>query len=349
MNLKRNMNILGIFSTTSSTLGKKLIKSTLTIPKFNFASKVYNSENLRFQKTFKFTKNSEKQKEIKSRGRYQENLIAIKELELKIKDEEYLMYTSAPGKNTEESLKVMKRDKEQEQLEEVDVEMEELKPVNIAHKNKKMDLEDRRRILVNENESIKSRILSLNENNSTKNKKEDGEMRISYIRDVFSYSFTFGNKFLNPNFFEGVNKVEDEKPWSVKKEEIEVDTKQSNLENEIGIVLDQMIEKEMKTFDISHTPIPHKLASKPLLRSIPADLNQPPVLLVEGDLNCNYDLNLEYERLFRLTKNDDFGQKIKEDQDKEDEKDEAAQDEEKDFFNSGNQPNTLIADTSMSI
>ena len=109
-----------------------------------------------------------------------------------------------------------------------------------------------------------------------------------------------------------------------------------------------MINKEMQKFDVNQTPIPHRLGEKPLLRTVPVDLNQPPSLLVEGDLNVNYDLGLEYERLLRLSNNDDFGQKIKEDQDKEEEREEI-QEEEKDFLNEGDQPNTLSIDRSITM
>ena len=166
---------------------------------------------------------------------------------------------------------------------------------------------------------------------------------------MFSHSYSFANRFLNIETYEQVNKQDLDKPWTVRKEEEEINKKQSDLEKEISVVLDDMINKEMSKFDIESTPVPHRLADKPILRSIPADLNQPRILLVENDLNCNYGLDLEYERLLRLTRNDDFGQKIKEDQNKDEDKDEVIQDEEKDFFNDGNQPNSIMSDPSISI
>jgi hypothetical protein len=349
--LSKNITSNGIFKNTLAT--NKIRNFTLhnVLPKQNFSSKLYSAENLKFQKTFKFTKNSEKLKEITSREKYQDNLKKIKELDQQIKEEERLMYTSAGEKGvvSGSGMMVMRRDRDQDQSEEMDFDKEELKPVNIVHKNKRKELLENRRSLINENEGIKIKYLTMGKKSSKSKSDDEYEyIRNSQIRDIFSYSFSFGNRFLNAETYESTNQMEDEKPWGVKKEEQEVNTKQSNLENEISSVLDDMINKEMQKFDIDQTPIPHRLGEKPLLRSIPVDLNQPPSLLVEGDLNVNYDLPLEYERLLRLSKNDDFGQKIKEDQDKEEEKEEI-QEEQKDFFNEGDHPNTLSIDPSLTI
>jgi hypothetical protein len=355
--ISKNITSKGIFKNTIDTkfLSNFALINQNRLQKYNFSSKLYSAENLKFQKTFKFTKNSEKIKEISSRQKYQDNIKIIKELEEQIKEQERLMYTS-PGQKgvlSGSGMMVMRKDKDQDQdqdqNDDMDFEKEELKPVNIVHKNKRKEFIDKRNSLINENEGIKLKYLITGTTNRKFKSEDQYEyIRNSQIKDVFSYGFSFGNKLLNSETYESTNKSEDEKPWSVIKEEEEINTKQTNLENEISSVLDEMINKEMQNFDVNQTPIPHRLGEKPLLRTVPVDLNQPPSLLVEGDLNVNYDLGLEYERLLRLSNNDDFGQKIKEDQDKEEEREEI-QEEEKDFLNEGDQPNTLSIDRSITM
>lgn len=312
--------------------------------KFSFSNKLYSSENLKFQKTFKFTSNPDKQREIKNKGKFIENKIKIKQLEQEYNYYENLTYSEESNKSGK-SVIVMKRS-DKNIMDDENFEDERLKPVNIAHQNKKNEIDKQLKSLRAENERIEIRYLG-----KPKSSKKDDEfefIRISHIKDMFSQNYSFANKHLNPLTYEQINNREAEKPWSVRKDELEVNEKQNNLEKEISNILEESISKEMSNFDLITTQIPHKLATKPILRSIPADPNQPSFLLVEGDLNCNYDLGLEYERLYRLTKNDDFGQKIKEDQEKDDDKKSVSTiEDEAEFFNSGNQPTTLTPDTSI--
>jgi len=319
-------------------------KILLKVQKFSFSNKLYSSENLKFQKTFKFTSNADKQREIKNKEKFIENKIKIRQLEQEYNNYDNLTYSEDSNKSGK-SVIVMKRS-DKNLMDDENFEDERLKPVNIAYQNKKNELDKQLKNLKAENERIEIRYLG--KNKSSKKDDEVEFMRISHIKDMFSHNYSFANNHLNPLTYEQVNNREAEKPWSVKKEEIEVNEKQNNLEKEISNVLDESISREMSKFDILSTQIPHKLATKPILRSIPADPNQPSFLLVEGDLNVNYDLDLEYERLYRLTKNDDFGQKIKEEQDKDDEKKSVSTiEDDADLFNSGNQPTIISADTSI--
>jgi len=314
-----------------------------------FISKLYNKENLKFQKTFKFTENKEKKKELNLKEKYFENIKQISILEKEIMNEDNLMYSenNKPGIK-ENKILMMKKSQESDTEDQTEINEINFSAIDVEHKNKKIELERQFKNLSIENENIKY-YLSEKKGKSMQSSKEYGIIRASAIRDIFSNSFSFGNKLFNPEFYESINKNHEDKPWSIKKEEIEIVQKQINIELEVSALLDEVVNKEMKNFDIEKTIIPQTLVDKPIIRSLVSDLDQPDILLVENDLSCNYGLNLEYERLIRLSKNDDFGQKIKEDKKKDNDREEIIQEEDKNLLNGGNQPNVIFANSMNSI
>ena len=111
--------------------------SVFNFTKFRFSSKVYNSENLKFQKTFKFTADGAKQKEIKNRDKYFDNKIKIKQLEQEIKKYDTLMYTS---ESTNVKQAIMMRKSEKLDVDSDINDEEKLKPVNTSFKNNRDEL-----------------------------------------------------------------------------------------------------------------------------------------------------------------------------------------------------------------
>ena len=216
--MKNNITILKLKSNIN-------LKNIINFPTFKFSSKIYSQENIKSQKVFKFTTNSDAKKELKNREKYLHNLSKIQELKISIQNEDYLTYntseSSQPVKSSSPSNKVFMMKKSSEDFEDnssQDNSLEEdFKPINASHKNKKLELSAQMKNLIRENEEIMPK--SLKNNFSKKNSSDSGDkigfIRSSMIKDIFSQNFSFNNRFLTSTFYEQVNKVDEDKPFRI--------------------------------------------------------------------------------------------------------------------------------------
>lgn len=312
---------------------------------------LYSKENLKLQKIFKFTKDPEKKEAMQEKEFYLTNLKIIKVLEKEIFREEVLALTT-PFKEEKNNKKMMRKDEDEKKNEDFEEEVtygHRYSPIHIGHMDQMSNLKARLAEIKGFNNYFQQKYSP----KSTESQKEYGFLKASIFRDVFSSSYSFGNRMLNPLFFESVNQPADERPGILIKEENDINLKQHNLESEIHLIVKEMLDRDLKNFDVESTAIPHNLPVKPVIRTVLVDQNQPDILLLEGDLNCNYDIGLEYERIVRLNQNDDFGRQIKDEQvvEEDDQEEEIQQEEvnDKDLFGLGNIPSTISVDTSISV
>lgn len=138
-----------------------------------------------------------------------------------------------------------------------------------------------------------------------KSEKRMETIKASAIRDLFSNNFNFGNQFLTNSFYESIFYFEADGETQDVDEEI-LTKEQNEIQKEVEELLDKSLEYEMKDIEIDKFKVKHTLGSKPIIRTVLVDTNQPDILLLENDFNLEFDTELEYERLLRASENDDF-------------------------------------------
>lgn len=306
MFVKNSINFTNNIKLKYSNIGKELGK---VVSKFAFTSirlnpnnlpqnpySAKNMQNINSRKIFKFSKNSEDKKHLENKKKIAENMKRIKILKDEIKKEDILAYTAKPKENVAGRIVLMKSTRDGEF------------GITNEHTQKKADLIKELRNLKRSNLKM-----TIEENEGLQSKPQDEEkdiIRASMIKDIFSHQYAFNNKFLSPSFYEP---YEDQSiPYSIRREEEEVISRQNIAEAEIRNVVEEMIDKELKGVDIFSLKVPVKVQGKKIIRSLPAKAPTPGLLL-ENDQSCSYELGMEYERLLKLgTMDDDFGNKIKE-------------------------------------
>ena len=231
-----------------------------------------------------------------------------------------------------------------------------LNPINYEARRKKTNLSAELRDLSIEVEKFRDFLGHREKISISPRLREKKEQIVHFglIKNVFSHEFRFSNRFLSQEYFEQINMTDDSKPYDIRKEEQELEEKQKALEGEVSEYINEKLNKEIEKEKIETLRIPKIIASKPFVRTPASKEDQPSILLVENDLNLVYDLDIEYERLLKVTsKKDDFGFKVKEEDDKQ-EVEERGEDENepeesiKDCINSGNSGNLNKIDSMIS-
>ena len=137
-----------------------------------------------------------------------------------------------------------------------------------------------------------------------------GYIKASAVRDVLSSDYNFGNPMLSVSTFNALTEYYDKDRKLYSHEEKLLKEMELNITKELESLIDKGLEYELKDLDLNTMKIDHNLPKKPIIRTVLVNLNQPDFLLLEGDLNMNFDTNLEWERLLRLTGDDDFVTKL---------------------------------------
>lgn len=313
----------------------------LNLQSSNFSAKLFAKENIKSQKIFKFTKNQTDQEILKTKEKLQSHLSQINHLKQQIKKFDFEVYNTQPKDPNLKNIKYLKREEDDAKLD----------PINYDARRRKANLIAELKDLTIEVEKFKD-TLGLKEKQSIspslKEKKEQ-VVHFSLIKNVFSHQYRFSNKFLNPEFINQLVRQDDTKPYEIKKDEQAIEDKRRALESEVVDYINDRLNKEFESEKIETLNIPKVVASKPFVRTIPSKENQSSILQVEGDINCAYDIDIEYERILKVTsRRDDFGFKIKEEDDTQNDEreDEEREPEEthKDCLNLGKQSNLLKVD-----
>jgi hypothetical protein len=339
LNLNKYLSELNLYPTIKKNLHLRT-NSLLSDNRYkNISSgmdkKVYSKQNMKSQKTFEFTKDKEQKIFIEEKKCYKASFQIIRNLEKTILFLENYIYSNQIKIKETKSTESVNFD--QNDFISIDGEIvEENEALNLPLFLNQYPSQELLDILITKKEELyyqkvkqaeyRKKYLSKTQEIIKEDNRDDyAYVKASMIRDVFSSFHNYGNKFLNMETYERENNELGERPNEIVTEEKELAEKQAALEGEVETIVNEMVEKDMKDFDLKTTQIPHLLPIKPILRSVVVNQNQPDILLLEADMNCDYGLDLEWERLVRLNLNDDFGKNIaddkKEDKDDDDEED----------------------------
>jgi hypothetical protein len=375
LNFKKRLSEINIYVTNKKFLHLRL-NTILPDNKYKHISSemnknVYSKQNIRSQKIFSFTQVKKDKIFIEERNSYKKKFENIKKLENTIRSLENYIYSNQIKIDKSKSLKILEESEVIFNNEKVEINEALDNPLFLNRypcafhlellQNKKEELyylkveqaEYRKKYLEDKKENDKKQ-----HDNTYDNTNDYAYLKCSMIRDVFSSFHNYGNKLLDRQTYENMTNEMGERPQEVVEEEKELALKQSALEGEVESIVDEMVEKQMKDFDVKSADIPHHLPVKPIIRSIVVNPNQPDILLLEGDLNCNYGLDLEWERLVRINLNDDFGKNIadekKEDNEEDDDEEEVSKEEGREevhyseLIGKGEMKNGITIDTSIS-
>jgi len=321
---------------------KNLKNSKLLKPQiFSFSSKLFAKANIKSQKTFKFTKNQNEIEQYKIKEKLESHITRIKQLKEHIKKADYETYNSV--QKDLGNVKVLKRSEDDSKL----------NPINYEARRRKANLSAELRDLSIEVEKFRDFLGHKEKISISPKLREKKEQIVHYglVKNVFSYEFRFANRFLSQEYFDQINIRDDSKPYEIRKQEQELEETQKALEGEVSDYVNEKLNKEMEKEKIETLRIPKIIASKPFVRTPASKEIQPSILLVENDLNLVYDLDIEYERLLKVTsKKDDFGFKVKEEDDKQEVEERGEDDNEpeesiKECLNSGNYGNLSKIDS----
>ena len=274
----------------------------------SFSAKLFAQENIKTQKIFKFTKNKNDEVILKTNEKLLSHMTRISSIKEQIKKADYEIYNTIPKDLNAKNVKYLKKEEDDGKL----------NPINYEAKRKKSSLTSELKDLCNEVEKFKDSLGLREKSNISPKLKEKKEQVAQYslIKNVFSHQYRFSNKFLNEEFINSLTRSEDSKPWDIRKDEQAIEEKRKALEGEVADYITEKLNKEFEKENIETLNVPKVIASKPFVRTSPSNENQASFLLVENDINCVYDIDIEYERLLKVTsKRDDFGFKVKEEDD----------------------------------